>query len=57
MIGRTPTIFFTPYFQFEKRFDFIFVYVIFCVRLPGIMENSVKCHGKVMEFYYQISYI
>ena len=46
----------TPYFKFEKRFDFRFVCVmIFCVGLPGIMENSVNCHGKVMEFYYQIS--
>ena len=53
----------TPYFQFEKKFDFLFVYVmntiirsiIFCVCLPGIMENGVNCHGKVMEFDYQIS--
>ena len=29
--------------------------MIFCVGLPGIMENSVNCHGKVMELYYQIS--
>ena len=25
------------------------------VCLPGIMENCLYCHGKVMEFYYQIS--
>ena len=29
--------------------------MVFCVCLPGIKENSVNCHGKVMEFYYQIS--
>ena len=29
--------------------------MIFCVCLPGIMENRVNCHGKVTEFYYQIS--
>ena len=29
--------------------------MIFCVCLPGIMENSVNCHGKIMEFYFQIS--
>ena len=28
--------------------------MIFCVCLPGIVENSVNCHGKVMEFYYKI---
>ena len=28
--------------------------MIFCVCLPGIMENSVNCCGKVTEFYYQI---
>ena len=22
---------------------------------PGIMENSVNCHRKLLEFYYQIS--
>ena len=29
--------------------------MIFCVGLPGIVENGVNCHGKVMEFYDQIS--
>ena len=29
--------------------------MIFCVCLPGIVENGVSCHGKVLEFYYQIS--
>ena len=29
--------------------------LIFCGCLPGIMENDVTCHGKVMEFYYHIS--
>ena len=29
--------------------------MIMCVGLPGIMENSVNCDGKVREFYYQIS--
>ena len=28
--------------------------MIFCVCLPGIMENSINYHGRVMEFYYQI---
>ena len=31
--------------------------MIFCVCLPGIMENSVNCHGRVMELYYQISVV
>ena len=26
----------------------------FCVSLPGIVENSVSFHGKVMGFYYEI---
>ena len=26
-----------------------------CFCLPGIMENSVNCHGNVIEFYYRIS--
>ena len=26
-----------------------------CVCLPDIMENSINCHGKILEFYYQIS--
>ena len=47
------------YFQFEKKFYFLFVYVLNMhddrVCLPGIMENKVNCHGKVVEFYYQIS--
>ena len=28
MLGGRQTIFLTPYFQFEKRFDFVFVYVM-----------------------------
>ena len=28
MLGGRQTIFLTPYFQFEKRFDFLFVYVM-----------------------------
>ena len=59
MLGRRLTIFSTAYFKFEKRFSFRicneYAQFIFCVGLPGIMENSVNCHGKVMEFYYQIS--
>ena len=61
MFGMRQTIFLTPYFQFEERFDFLFVFVmntmIFCVCLPGIMENNVHFLGKVMEFYYQISVV
>ena len=30
--------------------------MIFCVCLPGIIENSVlDCHGKFIKFYFQIS--
>ena len=30
--------------------------LIFCVCLPGIIENSVlDCHGKFIKFYFQIS--
>ena len=29
--------------------------MILCVSLLGIMENSINCRGKVMEFDYQIS--
>ena len=54
MLGGRQTIFLTPYFQFEKRFDFLFVYVmntcdyfLFC--LPGIMENGVYCHGILLS--------
>ena len=32
-----------------------YVQMIFCVCVSCILENSVNCHGKVMEFYYQIS--
>ena len=28
MLGGRQTIFLTPYFQFEKKFDFLFVYVM-----------------------------
>ena len=52
MLGRRQTIFSTPYFQFEERFDFI-LYIcvgiramIFCGCVPGIMENIVNYHGK-----------
>ena len=49
MLGRRQTIFWTSYFQFEKRFDFLFIYMyvmyiratVFCVCLPGIMEHSI----------------
>ena len=57
MLGRGQ-----PYFRlliFSLKIDLTFrichEYAIFCVCLPGIMENYVTCHGKVMEFYYQIS--
>ena len=46
-------------FSLKEDFDILFVYVmntrddLLCP--PGIMENSVNCHGKVMELYYQIS--
>ena len=58
-LGRRQTIFLTPYFKFENiLFSFLMRYMhiimIFCV-LPGIMENSLNCNRKVMEFYYQIS--
>ena len=43
MLGRRQTIFLTPYFHEFKIFDF-FLYVC----------DGVNCHGKVMEFYYQI---
>ena len=51
MLGGRQTIFLTPYFQFEKRFTFFpcmwwIRAIIFCVCLPGIMENGVNCHGK-----------
>ena len=43
MSDRHQTIFSTPYFQFKKRFDFLFcdeyAQMIFCVCLPGIMEK------------------
>ena len=61
MLGRRQAIFLTPYLILFKIFEFLFVYMIrilvmfFCVCLPGIMENSGNCHGKVMEFYCQIS--
>ena len=50
LVGR-QTILSTPYFQFEKKFDFRFMYVMhtcdyFLVSLPDIMENGVNCHGK-----------
>ena len=59
-LGRRQTIFLTPYFKFENiLFSFLMmrymhIIMIFCV-LPGIMENSLNCNRKVMEFYYQIS--
>ena len=54
-LGKRQTIFLTSYFQFERRFDLIFVcdeyaHILFCVCLPGIMENSVGCHGKSWNF-------
>ena len=49
---------FNSLFSVFKRFYFLLLLnthdVLLC--LPsGIMENSVNCFGKVMEFYYQIS--
>ena len=53
ILDRPQTIFSSPYFQFKKRFDF---YIILCYeyarRSPICLP--VNCHGKVMEFYYQI---
>ena len=59
MLGKKRANFLMPYFKFENKFFFRFlcdeyVHMIFCVCLPDITENSVNCHGKVMEFYYQI---
>ena len=64
MLGRKQSIFSTPYFQFEERFDFLFAYVtntcddLLCLsyRHHGNRRKlSWKNYGKVMEFFYQIS--
>ena len=57
MLGGRQTIFSTPYFQFEKKFDFLFVYVMntrdYFLGLPS--RHHGKLSWKVMEFYYQMS--
>ena len=54
MLGGRQTIFLTPYFQFEKRFDFLFVYVMntcdYCLCLPSWHHGKRrKLSWKVME--------
>ena len=43
----------TPYYKFAKGFEFRIydehAHMIFFGGLPGIMENSVNCHGEVMD--------
>ena len=60
MLGGRQTIFCTPYFQFEKRFDFLSVYVMntceYFLCLPSWHHGKRReLSWKVMEFYYQIS--
>ena len=60
MGGFRQTIFSTPYFQFEKRIDFLFVYVMntcdYFLCLPSWHHGKRrKLSWKVVEFYYQIS--
>ena len=55
MLGRRRTIFLTPYVQFEKRFGFLFEYVM-------NMRDDLLClpswhHGRDVDFYYQISVV
>ena len=49
MLGRRQTIFSTPYFQFEERFDYIFVYMCWntCDVLLWLPGNY---HGKYRKF-------
>ena len=54
MLGGRQTIFVTPYFQFEKRFDFLFVYVMntgnYFLCLPSWHHGKRrKLSWKVME--------
>ena len=52
MWGWRQTIFSTPYFPFEKMFDFLFVCVMNTCRwssafaFSAIIQNNVNCHGK-----------
>ena len=57
MLSGGQTIFSTPYFQFEKRFDFLFVYVMNTCDYFYVFAflASWKTAYIVMEFYYQIS--
>ena len=67
MSVRRQTIFSTPYFQFDRRSYFLFVYVMnTCDDLLCLLSWLVEGRGKqhklswktallVMEFYYQIS--
>ena len=62
MVGRMQTIFSTSYFQFDKRFDFLFVYVMNMHNESSVFAflaswKPVKLSWKVMHFYYQISVI
>ena len=61
MLGGRQTLFLTPYFQFEKRFDFLFVYVMntcdYFLCLPSWHHGKRrKLSWKVMEksWNYQI---
>ena len=58
MLGGRQTIFLTPYFQFEKRFDFLFVYVmntcVYFLCLPSWHHGkrrklSWKSHGILLS--------
>ena len=58
MLGGRQTIFLTPYFQFEKRFDFLFVYVMntcdYFLCLPSWLHGkrrklSWKSHGILLS--------
>ena len=42
MLGGRQTIFLIPYFQFEKRFDFLFVYVM--NRYVRLFETETELH-------------
>ena len=58
MIGRRKTVFLTPYFQFKKKFDFLFVYVmnmlddLLCLlswHLGKQCNLTWKCHGILLS--------
>ena len=60
MLGRGKTILLTPYFQFERRFDFLFLCVMYTrgelLYLPSQHHGKqCKLSRKIMENYYQIS--